>query len=64
MAPTPWRMLWDDVNAANDRFWTAMARIHGQYLKDLRMAIVEYGQAVDPSSFDELGQLIEDMEAA
>ena len=60
MAPTPWRTFWEAVDAANDRFWNAVARAHGQYLCDLRVAMQDYGWAVDADSFDKLGQAIED----
>lgn len=55
----PWRRLWEEVNAAMDRFGTAQAESTSQFLKDIRLAVTRYGEEMDPDSFDELGQPIE-----
>ena len=56
---TPWRQLWNDIEVAKTRLWEAQAQAYNEFLKSLRMAATDYGEAVDPDSFDELGQPLE-----
>lgn len=56
---TPWRRLWDQMDAAMARFGDAQAKATGEFLKDVSIAVTRYGEEVDPDSFDELGQPIE-----
>lgn len=58
-----WRRLWEEINAAMDQFGTAQAEATSQFLKRVRVAVTRYGEEVDPSSFDELGQPIEPKKA-
>lgn len=59
---TPWRELWNDIEVAKIRLWEAEARNYNEFLKTLRKALGKYGEAVDPDSFDELGQPLEEEE--
>jgi len=61
--PTPWDILWEELDAAMIRFGEAQAEATGEFLKGVRMAVTRYGEKVDPSSFDDLGQHIESEEA-
>lgn len=60
---TPWRQLWCDIEIAKTRLWEAQAQAYNEFLKALRMALTDYGESVDPDSFDEWGQPIEPEEA-
>ena len=57
--PTPWERLWSEINDSMVVFGFAQAEATGRLLKEVRRAVVRYGEAVDPEGFDELGQPIE-----
>ncbi len=57
--PTPWQLLWEELDAAMIRFGEAQAEATGEFLKSVRVAVTGYGEEMDPDSFDDLGQHIE-----
>lgn len=60
---TPWRRLWDALEVAKTRLWDEEAKAYEKFLKAQRMALEEYGRAVDPDGFDKYGLTIEEEEA-
>lgn len=56
---SPWDILWEEIDAAMDRFGHAQAEATGEFLKAVRIAVGRYGEELDPDSFDDLGQYIE-----
>ncbi len=60
---SPWQLFWEEIDAAMIRFGEAQAEATGQFLKGVRVAVTKYGEELDPSSFDDLGQYIEPEEA-
>jgi len=56
---SPWRRLWEEINAAMDLYGAAQAECTGRLLKDVRLAVSEYGRELDPEAFDVLGQFID-----
>lgn len=56
---THWRRLWDEIDAAMDQLATSQGKVMTEFLKRVRVAVTRYGEEVDPSSFDDLGQPIE-----
>jgi len=56
---SPWRRLWRQVDVAMDRYGVAQAECTGRLLKDVRLAVSEYGRELDPEAFDVLGQFID-----
>ncbi|GAG94327.1 unnamed protein product [marine sediment metagenome] len=61
--PTPWQLLWEELDAAMYRCGEAQAEATNEFLKQVRMAVTRYGEELDPDSFDELGQPIMPEEA-
>lgn len=55
---SPWRRLWDELEAAKTRLWDAEARAYTEFLKAQRMAIEAYAETVDPGIFDQYGQVL------
>jgi len=53
---SPWRRLWRAIDVAMDRYGAAQAESTGRLLKDVRLAVSEYGREADPEAFDEYGQ--------
>ncbi|MBA7576103.1 hypothetical protein ES708_17940 [subsurface metagenome] len=51
----PWRCLWDEINGALARFDASLAKETDAFLMEVRIAVEEYGRAVDPEAFDEYG---------
>ena len=62
-APTPWRILREEMNASLDRFCAAQAAVTGRLHMEVRLAVMRYGKEVDPDSFDQYGMPIEPEEA-
>jgi hypothetical protein len=60
---TPWRKLWDALEAAKTRLWDVEAKAYSEFLKAQRVALEEYGRAVDPDGFDKYGLANEAEEA-
>ena len=56
--PTPWQLLWEEIDASMYRYGEAQAESTNEFLKQVRMAVTKYGEELDPDSFDELGQPI------
>lgn len=56
---SPWRRLWRSIDVAMDRYGVAQAESTGRLLKDVRLAVSEYGRELDPDAFDVLGQFID-----
>lgn len=56
---SPWRRLWREIDVAMDRYGRAQAECTGRLLKDVRIAVAEYGRVMDPDAFDVLGQFID-----
>ena len=56
---TPWRRLWDEIEAAKVHLLAGDALGPNRFFRALRMALEEYGKAVDPEGWDEYGLPIE-----
>ena len=52
---TPWSRLWAAIDRARKELWDAEAAAQEAFFKAVRLAIEEYGQDVDPDSFDKYG---------
>lgn len=52
---TPWRRLWDEIDRALARFDDSLAKGTSSFLESVRLAVTDYGRAVDPEAFDEYG---------
>ena len=56
---SPWRRLWEAIEAAKDELWAAEAKAQETFFIKVRLALSEYGREVDPEAFDDYGQPVD-----